>query len=78
MKTVKSSYARRRFHALLAEMEHTGESFTITYRGRPVAVLMPVPQHRSFGQLPGMHVPGDFDAPLPETEIDAWQDNSPP
>jgi hypothetical protein len=38
--------------------------------------LMPARRHRSFGQLPGMHVPDDFDAPLPETEIAAWQDNS--
>lgn len=74
---VKSSYARLRFLALLAEVERTGESLTITYRGRPVAVLMPTPRHRSFGQLPGMHVHDDFDVPLPETEIDAWQDNSP-
>jgi prevent-host-death family protein len=44
VKTVKSSYARLRFHALLAEVERAGESFTIAYRGRPVAVLMPAPQ----------------------------------
>lgn len=74
--TRQSSYAQARFHALLAEIERTGESVTITYRGRPVAVLMPARRHRSFGQLPGMHVPDDFDAPLPEAEIAAWQDNS--
>jgi prevent-host-death family protein len=77
VKTVKSSYAQLRFHAILAEMERTGESFTITQRGRPVAVLMPARRHRRFGQLPGMHVPDDFDVPLPEAEIATWQDNSP-
>jgi hypothetical protein len=25
-----------------------------------------------------MHVPGDFDAPIPETEIVSWQHNSSP
>jgi prevent-host-death family protein len=74
---VKSSYARARLHALLAEMQRTGEPFMITYRGRPVAVLTPAPRQRRFGQLPGMYVPDDFDRPLPETEVAAWQDNSP-
>lgn len=46
--------------ALLAEAERSGESFTIRYRGRPIAVPMPAPRHRSFGQLPRMHVPDDF------------------
>jgi antitoxin (DNA-binding transcriptional repressor) of toxin-antitoxin stability system len=57
--TIKSSYAQLRFHAILAEIERTGESFTITQRERPVAVLMPARRHRRFGQLPGMHVPDD-------------------
>ena len=32
--------------ACLDEIEHSGESITVTRRGRPIAVLGPVQQHR--------------------------------
>jgi hypothetical protein len=34
----------------------------------------PVP--RRFGQLPALRVPDDFDEPLPESELAAWEGNS--
>jgi prevent-host-death family protein len=75
--TVTSTEAKNRLNALLAEVERTGGSVTITSHGRPVAMLVPVqPVPRRFGQLPSMVVPADFDEPLPESEIAAWEGDS--
>jgi hypothetical protein len=50
---------------------------TITNDGRPVAVLVPALQRpRRFGQLPALAVPDNFDDPLPDAEIAAWEGNS--
>ncbi len=50
---------------------------TITNHGRPVAVLSPAHQRpRRFGQLPALTVPDNFDDPLPDAEIAAWEGNS--
>lgn len=77
MKTVTSTEAKARLNALLAEVERTGSSVTITTHGRPVAVLTPVQQRpRIFGQLPTLAVGDDFDEPLPESEIAAWEGSS--
>jgi prevent-host-death family protein len=71
--TVSSTDAKNRLNALLADIERTGESVTITNHGRPVAKLVPVrPVPRIFGQLPNLLVPKDFDDPLPESELAAW------
>ena len=75
-KTVSSTEAKAGLNALLAEVERTGTSVTITNHGRPVAVLMPIQQTpRRFGQLPNLIVPDNFDEPLPETELVAWEAN---
>jgi prevent-host-death family protein len=77
VKTVTSTEAKTKLNALLAEVERTGESVTITNHGRPVAVLMPATQRpRRFGQLPVLTVPASFDDPLPDTEIAAWEGDS--
>lgn len=77
MRTVTSTEAKAKLNALLAEVERTGSSVTITSHGRPVAVLTPVHRrHRKFGQLPTLVVPDNFDDPLPDTEIAAWEGNS--
>ena len=77
MKTVSSTEAKAQLNALLAELERTGTPVTITTRGRPVAVLTPVhPRPRAFGQLPSLVVGGDFDEPLPESEVAAWEGNT--
>lgn len=73
VKTVTSTEAKTRLNALLAEVERTGASITITNHGRPVVVMSPaVARPRTFGQLPGLVVPADFDEPLPDDELGAW------
>ncbi len=77
MKAVTSTEAKAKLNALLAEIERTGVSVTITSHGRAVAVLAPAhPRARRFGQLPALVVPDNFDEPLPDAEIAAWEGNS--
>jgi antitoxin (DNA-binding transcriptional repressor) of toxin-antitoxin stability system len=65
-------------NALLAVVERTGESVTITYHGRPIALLAPARQRpRRFGQLPKLAVPDTSDDPLADAEIAPWQGNPP-
>lgn len=69
-----STDAKNRLNALLADVERTGQSVTITNHGRPVAKLVPVsPVPRKFGQLPSLVVPNDFDEPLSESELARWE-----
>lgn len=76
-KTITSTEAKATLNALLAEVARTGAPVTITTHGRPVAVLMPIHEKpRRFGQLPNLDVPEDFDEPLPESELAAWEKNS--
>jgi prevent-host-death family protein len=76
MKTVSSTEAKARLNALVAEVQRTGSSVTITSHGRPVAVLGPVESRpRVFGQLPFLVIGADFDDPLPESELAAWEGN---
>jgi prevent-host-death family protein len=77
VKTVTARQAKATLNALLAELERTGASVTITTRSRPVAVSMPAPQRpRRFGQLPAVAVTDTFDDPLPVADIAAWERNS--
>jgi prevent-host-death family protein len=72
--TVTSTEAKNKLNRILADIERTGESVTITNHGRPVAMLVPVqPVPRTFGQLPNLMVPKDFDDALPDVELDAWE-----
>jgi prevent-host-death family protein len=53
-----------------------GEEVTITRSGRPVAMIVPVPRHgpRVLGADRGLFdVPADFDAPLPDDVVDAFE-----
>jgi prevent-host-death family protein len=71
--TVTSTEAKNQLNRILAEVERTGASVTITNHGRPIARLVPVqPLPRTFGQLPALRIPHDFDEPLPEAELHAW------
>ncbi|MGU3499465.1 type II toxin-antitoxin system Phd/YefM family antitoxin [Mycobacterium sp. C31M] len=71
--TVTSSVAKNKLDQILADIERTGESVTITRHGRPVAKLVPVATSpRVFGQPPHLQVPADFDAPLPEEALAGW------
>lgn len=77
MRSVTSTEAKARLNALLAEVEQSGVSVTITNHGRPVALLTPIQATpRRFGQLPNLTVPEDFNDPLPESELAAWEGNS--
>jgi prevent-host-death family protein len=77
MKIVTSTEAKARLNALLAEVQRTGSPVTITTHGRPVAVLTPVhARPRPFGQLPTLVVGADFDDPLPESDVAAWEGGS--
>lgn len=74
MEYISSTEAKARLNALLAEVQRSGAPVTITSHGRPVAILSPVqPRPRTFGQLPTLIVSPDFDEPLPEADIDAWE-----
>lgn len=71
--TVTTTEAKNQWNRILAEVERTGASVTITNRGRPVAKLVPLqPAPRTFGQLPHLTIPPAFDGPLPEAELSAW------
>ena len=54
-----------------------GEEITIANRGVPVARLVPIPAkagRRKLGMFRGkFSVPDDFDAPLPEEILDAFE-----
>jgi prevent-host-death family protein len=66
VKIVTRTQARAHLYEILAEVERTRESVTITKQGRPVAILIPATRReRKFGQLPMLVVPADFDDPLP-------------
>lgn len=75
MKIVSSTEAKTRLNALLAEVESTGSSVTITNRGRPVAILSPAtPARRITGSLEGvLGIPDDFDAPLADADLTFWE-----
>ena len=50
-----------------------GEEIVITSGGRPVARLVAVERReREFGFDKDLHVPDDFDAPLPDEILDAF------
>jgi prevent-host-death family protein len=67
MGSVTTADAQHRFGEILRDIERTGQSVTITDRGRPIAMLVPVRSApRRFGQLPDLVVPADFDEPLPD------------
>lgn len=74
--TVTSTEAKAKLNALLSDLPRTG-TVIITSHGEPVAVLSPfVDTPRRFGQLPTLSVPDDFDAPLPDSELTAWEQDS--
>lgn len=75
VKSISSTEAKAKLNALLAEVETTGQSVTITNHGRPVAILGPAqPRPRAFGHLAGVvTVPDNLDEPLPQEMLAAWE-----
>ena len=73
MTQVNVQEAKTRLSDLLLRSER-GEDIVIARAGRPVARLVPVdgPAPRTFGSM-RLDVPDDFDEPLDETEVGAWE-----
>jgi prevent-host-death family protein len=76
MSKVNVHEAKTRFSRLLRRVA-AGEEITIANRGVPVARLVPVAAEgttRKLGFFRGqMSIPDDFDAPLPEDVLDAFE-----
>jgi prevent-host-death family protein len=78
MQTVNIHAAKTHLSKLL-EAVAGGEEIIIARAGRPVARLMPLaspsaPTERRLGLLEGqLNVPDDFDAPLPEEVLRAFE-----
>lgn len=78
MKQVSLAHAKARLSSLLDEVER-GESVIITRYNVPVAEIRPVRSRRTrtgprpWGLAKGtFDVPDDFDAPLPDEVLDAF------
>jgi prevent-host-death family protein len=76
MKRVNTHEAKTHFSRLLRRVA-AGEEITIANRGVPVARLVPVPPkkaQRVLGAFRGqVSVAEDFDAPLPEALLEAFE-----
>lgn len=77
MKRVSIAEAKAQLSGLLEDVAD-GEAVIITRHNVPVAEIRPLPQRasrpRPFGLARGTFVvPDDFDAPLPEDVIDAFE-----
>jgi prevent-host-death family protein len=76
MQTVNIHAAKTQFSRLL-EAAAAGEEIIIARAGRPLARLVPLAPatgRRQLGQLAGrLSVPADFDAPLPDAELDRFE-----
>ena len=78
MQTVNVHDAKTHFSRLLDQVA-AGEEIIIAKAGKPVAKLVPLTSRpdrpkRRLGALAGVAVvPPDFDAPLPEDVIDAFE-----
>jgi prevent-host-death family protein len=75
-KEVNTHEAKTQLSRLLKRVA-LGEEITIASRGKPVALLIPIRPKESSRQL-GMFrdkfvVPDDFDAPLPDDILDAFE-----
>lgn len=77
MKKVSVAEAKAQLSSLLDEVEH-GEPVTITRDNLPIAEIRPVQRPgglpRPWGLAHGtFEVPDDFDSPLPDEVLDAFE-----
>ncbi|MGB8265433.1 MAG: type II toxin-antitoxin system prevent-host-death family antitoxin [Candidatus Velthaea sp.] len=75
MKTVGVFHAKTHFSALIEDAER-GEVTLVTRNGKPVARIVPADgaTRRTFGFDDGLgFIADDFDAPLPEEVLAAFQ-----
>jgi len=64
MQTISATDLKARCLAILDEVSRTGESVTVTKRGRPVAQLVPAPHPDFKGSLAGsVEILGDIVSP---------------
>jgi prevent-host-death family protein len=75
-KEVNTHEAKTQLSRLLKRVA-LGDEITIASRGKPVARLVPIPAkagRRKLGMFRGkFSVPDDFDAPLPDEILDAFE-----
>lgn len=73
MAVVNVQEAKTQLSALMARAE-AGEEIIIARAGRPVLRLVPIgdPPPRTFGGM-RFRVPDDFDTPLSDEELAAWE-----
>jgi prevent-host-death family protein len=68
--------AKAHLSQLIARAEK-GEQVVIARAGKPVVTLVPITTtpapRRTFGTMPSLVVPDDFDAALPDDEPAAWE-----
>jgi prevent-host-death family protein len=78
MQTVNIHAAKTQLSRLV-DAAASGEEIIIARAGKPVARLVPLAapaggQRRVLGRLAGkLNIPPDFDAPLPDEELDAFE-----
>jgi len=76
MKEINTHEAKTRFSQLLRRVA-AGEEITIANRGVPVARLVPIPARETRRKLGIFHnqmtIADDFDAPLPESILLAFE-----
>ena len=75
MRTV-NIHAAKNHLSRLVEAAAGGEEIIIAKAGKPIARLGPLAgvRARTLGALAGkLHVPDDFDAPLPDDVLDAFE-----
>ena len=73
MNTVNVHEAKTRFSALL-ERAHAGEEIIVAKAGKPYAKLVPL--EPNVARVPGRYrdtIPDDIVLPLPDDEIEAWE-----
>lgn len=73
MRSVGVHEAKTHLSALLARVE-AGEEIVVARGSKPIAKIVPLDRTvtRELGFL-SYRVPEDFDAPLPEDELQAWE-----
>ena len=81
MVTVNMHEAKTHLSRLVERVE-AGEEIVIARAGRPVARLMPLAPRDMRPRVPGsirgrIHVPNDFNDPMPPEELAEWYDATP-
>lgn len=72
MRIVSVHEAKTQLSSVLVAVE-AGESVIIARNNHPIAKLVPLEvTPRTFGTM-SFTVPDDFDAPLPDDELELWQ-----